>query len=58
MIFLKAISLNLIWNLIIFFYIELISMNFFNNLSITEMVRSVTKMHKNMDVIRILNIYI
>lgn len=53
MIFLKAISLNLIWNLIIFFYIELISMNFFNNLSITEMVRSVTKMHKNMDVIRI-----
>lgn len=58
MIFLKAISLNLIWNLIIFFYIELISMNFFNNLSITEMVRSVTKMHKNMDVIRILKIYI
>lgn len=33
-------------------------MNFFNNLSITEMVRSVTKMHKNMDVIRILKIYI
>lgn len=58
MIFLKAISLNLIWNLIIFFYIELISMIFFNNLSITEMVRSVTKMHKNMDVIRILKIYI